>query len=163
MKSYRFTIIASGLDHEADDFEDRFFEAGCDDATIVFTRGSIILEFDREARNISHAIASAMENVETAGANVERVEPDYLVSLADIAERSGLTRAAISNYASGGRGKGFPTPIARVSSGSPLWNWVDVARWFRRRAQISTDAVVEARVVKRANDNIEAAREREYA
>lgn len=163
MKSYKFTIIASGLDHEADDFEDRFFEAGCDDATIAFTRGAIILEFDREARNFSHAVASAIENVIEAGAHVERVEPDYLVSLAEIAERSGLTRAAISHYANGERGEGFPAPVARVSSGSPLWNWVDVARWLRRRSKLSTDTVVEARIVKRANDDIEAAREREFA
>ena len=163
MKSYQFTIIASGLDHEADDFEDRFFEAGCDDATIAFTRGAIILEFDRVERNFSHAVASAIENVASAGAHVERVEPDYLVSLADIAERSGLTRAAITNYANGERGKDFPVPVARVSSGSPLWNWVDVAKWLRRRSQISTDAVVEARIVKRANDNIKAARELAFA
>lgn len=162
MKSYRFTIIASGLDHEADDFEDRFFEAGCDDATIAFTRGAILLEFDREARNFSHAIASAIEDVRDAGARVERVEPDYLVSLSEVAERAGLTRAAISNYANGERGSRFPHPVARVSTGSPLWNWVDVARWLRRRSQLSTDAVVEARLVKRANDNLESARDREY-
>lgn len=159
MKSYQFTVIASGLDHQADDFEDRFFEAGCDDATIAFSRGAIILEFDREAHNFSHAVASALDDVASAGANVERVEPDYLVSLADIAERSGLTRAAITLYANGDRGRDFPTPVARVSTGSPLWNWVDVAKWLRRRSQISTGAVVEARLVKRANDEIEAARE----
>lgn len=163
MKSHRFTIIASGLDHEADDFEDRFFEAGCDDATIAFTRGAIILEFERDARNFSHAVASAIEDVLKAGAHVERVEPDYLVSLADIAERSGLTRAAITHYANGERGRNFPAPVARVSSGSPLWNWVDVAKWLRRRSQLSTEAVVEARIVKRANDGLGAVRGRELA
>jgi hypothetical protein len=35
MKKYEFTIIASGLDADAANFEDRFFEAGCDDATIA--------------------------------------------------------------------------------------------------------------------------------
>ena len=39
MKTHTFTIIASGLDPEADDFEDRFFDAGCDEypeLSIVF-------------------------------------------------------------------------------------------------------------------------------
>src|SRR5262245_16595195 len=49
MKTLEFTIVASGLDPDTDGFEDRFFEAGCDDATIVVKRGAIILEFAREA------------------------------------------------------------------------------------------------------------------
>ena len=31
MKTHEFTIVASGLDPEMDGYEDRFFEAGCDD------------------------------------------------------------------------------------------------------------------------------------
>lgn len=154
MKSFQFTIIASGLDHEDGDFEDRLFEAGCDDATIGFSRGAIIIEFDRDARNFSNAVKSAIADVEKAGAQVDRVEPDFLVSLSDIAERSNLTRAAISNYSKGDRGKDFPAPVARVSTGSPLWNWVDVAQWLQRRDLISSDAVDIARTVKRINDNL---------
>lgn len=152
MKSFAFTIIASGLDHEADDFEDSLFEAGCDDATVAFARGVVIMEFEREARNLSHAVRSAVDDVTRAGARVLRVEPDYLVSLAEIAERSRLTRAAITHYASGERGQDFPRPVARVSSSSPLWNWIDVARWLHHRRQVTTDAVVAARIVKAAND-----------
>ena len=151
MKHHAFTIIATGLDHEADDFEDRFFAAGCDDATIAFARGAIILEFDRDARNFSHAIQSAISDVRAAGAQIIRVEPDHLVNLSDIAERSGLTRAAVSLYAKGSRGADFPAPVARVTSDSPLWDWVDVAKWLRTRRQVSTEDVVQARVVKRAN------------
>jgi len=89
MKIHEFTIIASGLDPEADDFEDRFFDAGCDDATIAFQKGVIIVEFAREAVSFSKAVTSVYEDVLHAGANVERVEPDYLGSLSEIAERSG--------------------------------------------------------------------------
>ena len=39
MKKYEFSIIASGLDPEAEDFEKRFYDAGCDDATISFQKG----------------------------------------------------------------------------------------------------------------------------
>jgi hypothetical protein len=70
MKKYEFSIIASGLDPEAEDFEQRFHEAGCDDATISFQKGHIIVDFAREAKSIDEAILCAMKNVEAAGAQV---------------------------------------------------------------------------------------------
>jgi hypothetical protein len=85
MKTHEFTIVASGLNPEALDFEDRYFEAGCDDATISFQKGVIVLEFAREAPNFVKALASALSDVQRAGARVERIEPDHLVSMADIA------------------------------------------------------------------------------
>lgn len=151
MKKFGFTIIATGLDPHADDVMDRFFEAGCDDATIAFQKGVILIDFDREAKSFAHALASAIEDVRAAGARVRHVEPDHLVSLSDIAARAGLTRAAVSHYANGERGKGFPAPVARVTTESPLWSWVDVARWFFRQRRMSLTEVVEARVVQRVN------------
>ena len=79
-KHFAFSIVASGLDPQADDFEDRFWEAGCDDATISFRKGRIIVEFKREAKDFVHAILSAYADVRKAGAKVERFEPDDLVS-----------------------------------------------------------------------------------
>lgn len=92
MNSYQFTIIASVLNHEAEDFGDSFLKAGCDDATIAFQKGVIILEFDREARSYAGALVSAIRDVRSAGAHVERIEPDYLVNLSDIASRSNYSR-----------------------------------------------------------------------
>lgn len=73
MATYEFTIVGSGLDHEADDFEDRFHVAGCDDASIAFVRGSIVLQFARESDDLSSAIKSALDAIQRAGAVVERV------------------------------------------------------------------------------------------
>jgi hypothetical protein len=119
MKTCNFTIIASGPDPEARDFEDRFFEAGCDDATISFQKGVIVLDFAREAPNFVKALSSALADVQRTAATVERIEPDHLVSMADIAMRAGLTRGAISLYAKGMRAQAFPAPVARVMSESP--------------------------------------------
>jgi len=116
MGIYEFSIIASGLDPRTEDFETRFYDAGCDDATISFQKGHIIVDFSREADSIAAAITSALESVQKAGAHVDRVEPDPLVSLSDIATRTGLTRAAITQYSKGQRGENFPSPIARVTS-----------------------------------------------
>lgn len=155
MNKYHFTIIASGLDPEADDFEDRFFEAGCDDATISVQRGATILEFTRDAKSFPHALVSAFLDVQKAGAKVVHFEPDHLVSMSDIAQRADMSRAAISLFVKKERGKAFPTPVAKVSTESPLWDWLDVARWMYRRRTIALHHVVEARIVRQANMALE--------
>ena len=155
MKTHEFTIIASGLDPGMEGYEDRFFEAGCDDATLSFLKGVIIAEFSREAVSFSNAVASAYEDILKTGAKVERVEPDHLVSLSDIAERAGLTRQAISLYTRAERGAGFPNPVARVTSNSPLWDWLEVTEWLHALAKVDREAVVKARIVKEANRFLE--------
>jgi len=156
MKTYEFSIIASGLDPRADDFETRFYDAGCDDATVSFQKGHIIIDFARSADSVIEAISSAVENVISAGATVNRIEPDPLVSLSEIASRSEMSRAAMSLYAKGERGKNFPAPIARVTSESPLWNWATVARWLFDHRKVSREVVIEAEAFYQANEAIEA-------
>jgi hypothetical protein len=84
MKTFEFSIIASGLDPKAEDFADRFFDAGCDDATLSFQNRQIIVNFVREAESIDAAIVSAAECVAAAGAKVQRIELGPLVNLANI-------------------------------------------------------------------------------
>lgn len=151
MEMHEFTIIASGLDPEAEDFEDRFFEAGCDDATISWRKGVIVLMFVRQAPTLIEAMVSAAASVEEAGAKVERFEPDHLVNITDIAERASMTRAAISLYTRGERASGFPHPVARITSESPLWDWAEVAEWLFEHRKVSFDVVVEARLLRRVN------------
>jgi hypothetical protein len=152
--NHEFSIIASGLDPKADDFETRFYDAGCDDATISFQKGHIIVDFAREADNIEEAVASAVAGVLAAGATVDRIEPDPLVSLADMAARTRMSRAAMTQYSKGQRGRGFPAPVAKVTSDSPLWDWATVALWFHQNDKLPHESVVEAAVVKAANDTL---------
>jgi hypothetical protein len=151
MNKYSFSVVASGLDHEAEDFEDRFFESGCDDATISVQKGLIILDFNGKARSFNHALRSAIRDIESAGAKVVHVEPAHLVSLSDIAARVGLTRAAVSHYAKGKRGRGFPAPVIRVTTESPLWDWVEVARWLRSEGRLTMRELLHARIVRSTN------------
>jgi hypothetical protein len=154
MKMHEFSVIASGLDPAAEDFEQRFYDAGCDDATIAFQKGHIIVDFAREAVALEDAIASAVAAVNNAGAKVDRVEPDPLVSLSDMASRAGMTRAAMTNYFKGTRAKDFPAPVAKVTSESPLWDWATVARWMYRNNKLDREAAVAAEIVKEANEAI---------
>lgn len=155
MKTFEFSVIASGLDPSADNFEAQFYDNGCDDALVSFQNGHIIIDFARDAETMDDAISSAVANVAATGAHIDRVEPDPLVSLSDIAKRAGMTRAAITNYHKGDRGEDFPAPVARVTSASPLWEWASVARWFFRKKKLPRDAAIEAETVRQANDAVE--------
>jgi predicted DNA-binding transcriptional regulator AlpA len=157
MKNHEFSIIASGLDPEAEDFEDRFFEAGCDDATLSFQKGAIIVEFNRASVSFSRAVSTAYQDVLRAGATVERIEPDHLVSLSEIAERAGMSRQAISLYTRAERGSEFPGPVAKVTSKHPLWDWFEVSEWLFENDKIGRDEVVRAKVVKEVNIHLDAA------
>ena len=152
MNTYEFLVVASGLDHEAADFEDRLFDAGCDDATITFQKGLILADFDRTEEDFASALWSAVRNMQNTGATVRRVEPDDLVSLADIARRSEMTRAAISNYFAGTRGDGFPVPVAKVGTENPLWSWSEVAGWLHARGRLSKEAAGQAFLIAVMND-----------
>ena len=155
MPEFEFAIIADGVDIDNEAFEDRFFEAGCDDALLMIVKGNVILEFTREAANVAEAVATAIRDVHRAGARVKRIAPDSYVTISDIAERSGLTRQAISLYTKAERGSGFPNPVARVTSNSPLWDWLEVTEWLHAQSKIDREAVVEARIVKEANRFLE--------
>jgi hypothetical protein len=76
VSAFEFSITVSGLDPSSNDFQTRFFDAGCDDTTVSFKKGNIIVEFTREAPSIEEAIAAAVECIKAAGATVERVETD---------------------------------------------------------------------------------------
>ena len=135
MNSYDFTLVFDYLPAElTDDDLDAFYEAGGGDALFGQSAGVFDADFSREAADILEALVSAIDVIETAGvgAVVLRVEPDDLVSLGDIAERTGRTNESIRLLVNGQRGPGdFPLPATRVGTGrSRLWRWAEVVAWF---------------------------------
>jgi len=131
VKSYNFRLVLGGFSEMTAGVENSLFEAGCDDGHLGMIDGVGLLEFDREAESFSDALCSAIEDVEKAGYRVVRVEPEDLVTAAEVARRSGRTRASVSSLASGQRGPGtFPRPVANLDTKSPLWRWSEVARWL---------------------------------
>jgi hypothetical protein len=139
---YSFSLILHGASELTPEIADALFEAGCDDALIGSRDGVLFADFDREAPSAAQAIASAIQQVESAGVGltVVRVEPDELISTAEIADRVGLNRETIRLYALGRRGPGnFPPPVARLRSRSPLYRWTDVAPWLARYAHAPGD------------------------
>lgn len=128
MDTYTFQVVVS--DRIDLDGANRLFEAGVDDGAPESGPHGHRIGFDREAASFQDAVLSAIREVESAQFDVLRVEPDELVSAADIAERTGRSRQSISSLISGTRGPGaWPRPVAG-NVRSPLWRWSDVAAWF---------------------------------
>lgn len=152
MAVHSFTLVAPVRDEpDIETLSERLFEVGGDDATVSIQRGLFLIDFDRESRTFLGALVSAASDVQRAGVKAVSVEPHHLVNLSEIAERAGLTRAAAWQYANGGRGEGFPPPVARVTSDMPLWDWVEVSRWLWKRGQLPREGVTRARIVRLAN------------
>lgn len=154
MTDYEFTIVATGLSLDNDEWQERFLDAGCDDALAAIQRGMFVLRFDREAASFAEAVETAIQDVEAAGAKVLRIEPDPLVSASDIAERSGLSRQLVSLYANGNRGSDFPAPIACATTAKPLWKWCHVAKWLANNDKLDPNAVVEAEAIDQINEKV---------
>jgi hypothetical protein len=113
-----------------DDGANRLFDAGVDDGYPESGAKGHSIGFDREASSFRQAVLSAIKDVEEANFEVLRVEPDDLVSAADIAERTERSRQSISALSNGTRGPGgWPQPVAG-NVRSPLWRWSDIAAWF---------------------------------
>ena len=142
MKIFEFQIICSGVDTGSEAFLDNLYESGCDDALVFFRDGYVCLDFSREAEDAETAIATAIQDIESArvGAIVQRIEPDDFVNLSEAASRVGLTRATMQKYARGPSkiGEDFPRPVAGVITGGKkaLYSFGDVIVWLHEKGRI---------------------------
>lgn len=130
MNTYHFTIVVRDAIFD-DNLEDLLYQSGCDDALICTLDDTVYLEFDRMANSAKDAIASAFDNLHTAGFHDLILQEKGVSSLAEMAKRLGLSRMALSHYAKATRGNGnFPKPVYGVQSGSALYAWHEVANWL---------------------------------
>lgn len=124
-----FTLIAKPA--ITDEQLGALFEAGGDDMTVGTEGDTTVIEVDREAVEFVRALVAAIEQVESVGLEVERVEPDDYVYATEIAERMGRTRQSVDMLIRGERGSGdFPRPVSHAGERNPLWRWSEVAAWF---------------------------------
>ena len=96
MATHRFTLIVEGPDLQAEPLIDELYEAGCDDALASRSHGAQCLDFDREAPSIDEAILSAIADLARLdGVEVVRIADAGLVSMANIAARTGRTSESV--------------------------------------------------------------------
>lgn len=72
--NHAFTLRISGIDITGN-YEDRLYEAGCNDALVAVVGGKLRLDFDREAASFEAAVNAARQDVERAGGRVDDVVP----------------------------------------------------------------------------------------
>jgi hypothetical protein len=156
MTTYDFTLVLAGgpadlLERHIDDF----YAAGCDDALFGERDGAVYADFSREAVGLANAVSSAICDVEGTvdGVIVARVEPDALVTIADIAERLERSEESVRLLIVGKRGPGrFPVPVARLGRRkSRLWRWMDVLSWMNGRHEASSGLDRDASVIEAIN------------
>jgi hypothetical protein len=101
-------------------------------------RGSVL--FSREAPNATSAVLSAIDDTERAGLSVAGVSED-LVTVEDIAEKTGRSTQAVGHWITGERGPGgFPVPAIQRSSRVKLYSWAQVSRWLAAASLGRVDA-----------------------
>jgi len=157
MPEYEFTVVIEGnLTNE--DIARALFEAGCDDAMFGVIDGMGYGDFIREAPSFADAVLGAIRQVESVGSlRVIRVEPDDIVTMADIADRMERSRESVRLLIAGRRGPGgFPPPISHGIERGRLWRWSAVAEWLE---QLEPDEIEAAHFTAAVNAALELRRQ----
>jgi hypothetical protein len=167
MAEYEFQIFCRDVDMSDDSFLDHLYEAGCDDALVSFKDGYLCLDFSRTSESAEEAVLSAIKDFEQSavGGSVERVEPDDLASLSEIARRTGVTRASLQKYARGISkvGEDFPQPAANISGARrELYSAAEVINWMhaKERVVLPGHAVELVNVIAKINQALFVAKAR---
>lgn len=162
MTTYTFTLIAVGPDLQAEELIDALFEAGCDDALVGSADGVQFVDFDREAESLEDAVLSAVGDLESIdGVEVVRLADAGLLSMADIAARTGRTRESIRLLITGERGPGgFPPPVTDPRSRYRLWRSDEVDTWLRANLATALSDVRSDHVRSAINAGLELRRHR---
>lgn len=133
MNNYALTFV---VDPFNDDVDDRLLNSGM--MTSVQDRLFQVMTIKAGATCLD-AARDAARRVQTLGARVQRLDLD-LVNQSEIAERVGLTRAAVNKWVHcTDPGQSFPTP--HTAAPALLWAWGDVNEWLRRhRTSVCDDS-----------------------
>lgn len=129
-------------------------EVNASGSTLSSRHGYAVFAFPSTAAT-ERSLVDAVVSAQNTGVEIKRIEPDPLVTLADIAGRTGLSRASLTYYAKGQRREGFPRPCARLTSNSPMWDWADVAAWLFERGRVSKEAAKQAMILSAANEALQ--------
>lgn len=154
---HTFTLLLVNEHELTTDLEDALFEAGCDDGMLFSKNQVVYIEFDRDADSLEEAVVSAINDVESAGFQVARVEPSDLVTSAEISRRANRSRQSVAQIIKGKRGKGgFPIPVAGVTSKTSVWSWAEVSNWLLKEEKIDDLFLIKkAEVIRDVNETLE--------
>lgn len=126
MRTHEFSFV---VDHRLRDDEiDKLFDE-VDDVTPEREQARTLLGFDRAAESLAAALVSALRDVESVGLSVGSVHSEDLVTIKEIASRTGRSYESVRLLSLGRRGPGgFPGPMS--SAGWTLYSWAQVRQWM---------------------------------
>jgi len=76
MRTYEFDVVLKDVAEVTDEQADALFEAGCDDGTPACCDGRAWIHFDRKSSSLEDAIRSAVNEIQSAGFEIAKVELD---------------------------------------------------------------------------------------
>jgi predicted DNA-binding transcriptional regulator AlpA len=139
----QFTVVLAS--RPTSDQLDRIAESGCSDAAIITTAGVTTAEFERSMSSLTVAIRSAVVQLESVGVLPVRIVDQDLVTIADMANRIGVSRETVNRYVAGRRGPGnFPPPISPGRPGTQFFRWCEVEPWLLE-SKIITQRMITSR------------------
>lgn len=131
MQTYTVSVVLGNVELTDEVLDDLF--ARIDDVVPSAIDGAVKVTAPVEASDDESAAFQLVDRVQAAlpRAVALRLDQD-LVSVTDIAERTGRTRESVRLLVDGKRGPGgFPTPVGSVGDAIRVWPWAVVAGWFR--------------------------------
>lgn len=146
---------------EPDEYAERIYESrSLDDAMLggPDANGVFDLEFDRPGKSFPRVVLKAITAVQEVLPEAEllRVEPDDLVTIAAIAARAGRSHESVRLLSQGRRGPGgFPAPAGRIDEKTQVWRWSEVAQWFEEEMGMEIADAPEAAFLAALNDVLE--------
>lgn len=161
MKYYNFNLVTDKnsivSDEDLFDISDELYEAGCNDGMPCVYGDTLYIEFDRKGESFEQAVVSAIKDIESVqNIKVTSVDAGEWVGLTDAATLSGTTKASLSRYSKGERGKGgFPCPLQRIDSKNPLWSWSEIATWLESQDKIETELLEIAQATATINMSLQ--------
>ena len=134
MTNYTISLVFDGLDLDDSDVVQAIFDA-VPEAVPARINGVTTVSAELTAPNAELAALALAEKVVAAVHTAVPVRVDQdLVSISDIAERTGRTRESVRLLVDGKRGPGnFPGPVGVVGDAIRIWPWAVVTEWFRHR------------------------------
>lgn len=132
MKTYTVSVVCQGV-ALSDEVLERLFNA-LGDVVPAERDGTVIIT--AQVEDSPDDLSAAMFLVEAImdalpEAFVLRLDQD-LVSVSDIAARTGRSRESVRLLVDGKRGpRGFPAPVGTVGDGIRVWPWASVLAWLR--------------------------------
>ena len=152
MTVWDFRLMLEDLPDDDATF-DALYEVGCGDGSFGWVDGVAHVDFDREAPTFLDAVTSAIRDVQSVPpVRVLEIDPDELLTMADIARRLGRTRESVRLLVEGKRGKGsFPEPVLGTGKWR-FWRWSDVLAWLD---DVPDEILERARVTDAVNAALE--------